>query len=553
MKNPNENKAVMYCRVSSKEQEETGYSLPAQEKLIKEYSTREHNKIGKINKIFSIAESASGAKQRKVFSDMMEYVVKNKVNIILCEKVDRISRNFKEALVINDWLEEDPKREVHFVKQNLIIHHNSKSDEKFRWDIEIVLAKKYIANLSEEVKKGQNEKIAQGWFPTTPPLGYKTIGEKGHRIHVIDEDVAPYIKQMFSLYSMGNYSTASLEKKMYALGFRTRAGGKAVKSVIHKTLSNPFYYGKFVWNGELYQGRHEPIISKDEFNEVFDKMTRPNSPYNNNNMTELRGKVFCGNCSKTISWEKQKGSWYGGCKQCKARIDKKKKYILQEDLEDELLEHLTSIAPKNEKVIEVLKIALKESHGEEIERYETQFKSINNQLERIQQRMRTMYDDKLDNRITGELYDDKVKQFQEEKELLLNSLDKLESDNSEYYKVGIAIHELALRSRDIYLSKKATTEERRLLLSYAFSNIHILEGKITPEYTKSFKFLSEWMPKVNESLELQKNVVNKGQKSTFVPSCPALLQLAHKFRTQNWKKIKSELQFSQIININNKN
>ncbi|MEK6839786.1 MAG: recombinase family protein, partial [Nanoarchaeota archaeon] len=59
-------KAVLYCRVSSKEQEETGYSLPAQEKLLKDYAER---KSFAIAKVFSVAESASGAKQRKVFME----------------------------------------------------------------------------------------------------------------------------------------------------------------------------------------------------------------------------------------------------------------------------------------------------------------------------------------------------------------------------------------------------------------------------------------------------------------------------------------------------
>ena len=68
-------------------------------------------------------------------------------------------------------------------------------------DIEIVLAKKFIANLSEEVKKGQKEKLAQGWLPTKPPIGYKTTGDKGHKIHVIDNEKAPFMKDMFELYS----------------------------------------------------------------------------------------------------------------------------------------------------------------------------------------------------------------------------------------------------------------------------------------------------------------------------------------------------------------
>jgi hypothetical protein len=109
------------------------------------------------------------------------------------------------------------------------------------------------------------------------------------------------------------------------------------------------------------------------------------------------------------------------------------------------------------------------------------------------------------------------------KKLLLASLQKLEADNTEYYRVGFAIHELALRSKEIYLNENATIEERRMLLAYAFSNITVLRGNIKVEYTKAFNFLAEWMPKVNQVLELEKTLATKGKESTFVPSHPIVL------------------------------
>ncbi len=69
----------------------------------------------------------------------MNYMEKNHISILLCEKVDRLTRNMKEAVVANDWVDADPERQIHFVKQNLVIHKNAKSDEKFRWDIEMPL------------------------------------------------------------------------------------------------------------------------------------------------------------------------------------------------------------------------------------------------------------------------------------------------------------------------------------------------------------------------------------------------------------------------------
>jgi len=76
-------RCVIYCRVSSKEQEDTGYSLPSQEKLLIEYANRKGFEVAKV---FSVAESASGTKQRKIFAEMMAYMGKNSVQILLSQR-----------------------------------------------------------------------------------------------------------------------------------------------------------------------------------------------------------------------------------------------------------------------------------------------------------------------------------------------------------------------------------------------------------------------------------------------------------------------------------
>src|SRR3989344_3563795 len=104
-------KAVIYARVSSKEQEETGYSLDAQEKLLKDYAEKSGFVI---KKVFRVTESASGRQIRKTFNEMLQYTIKEKVPTLLCEKIDRLTRNLKDAASISDWLTEDDSREVHF-------------------------------------------------------------------------------------------------------------------------------------------------------------------------------------------------------------------------------------------------------------------------------------------------------------------------------------------------------------------------------------------------------------------------------------------------------
>src|SRR3989344_4553272 len=212
-------KAVAYCRVSSKEQEETGYSLDSQEKLLKDYALKNGFNIVKV---FRISESASGRQIRKSFDEMLEYTAKNKVPILLAEKIDRLTRNLKSAAITDEWVREDPKRAIHFVKESFILNSNSKAHDNLVWDMKVAIARFYTNNLSEETKKGQREKVAQGWLPKQSPLGYKIVGEKGHKIHVQEETVVPLIRKMFELYATGNYSLKALTKVMADEGLRSR-------------------------------------------------------------------------------------------------------------------------------------------------------------------------------------------------------------------------------------------------------------------------------------------------------------------------------------------
>lgn len=173
-------KAVILARVSSKEQEETGYSLPAQTKLLKEYAERTKLKLA--HDPFEISESASKFDQRDVFKLMMDFVNENDIPNIVVEKVDRHVRNLQDAVDTDDWLRQKPERKLHFVKDALVLHTNSRSQEWLNWGIRVVIAKNYIDNLREESAKGVKEKLEQGWYPASiPPIGYKHSGDKGHK------------------------------------------------------------------------------------------------------------------------------------------------------------------------------------------------------------------------------------------------------------------------------------------------------------------------------------------------------------------------------------
>lgn len=94
--------AILWARVSTKEQSEEGYSLDAQVKMLRDYAIKHELQI---IKEFIVPESASGKQERKRFKEMLQYLRDHaKVKHCLFEKVDRATRNFKDSVKLNDWL-----------------------------------------------------------------------------------------------------------------------------------------------------------------------------------------------------------------------------------------------------------------------------------------------------------------------------------------------------------------------------------------------------------------------------------------------------------------
>ena len=158
-------KAILYVRVSSKEQEEEGFSIPAQLKLLREYAQK--NRFEIVEEFVDV-ETAKQA-GRTAFGNMVHFLKESpSVKALLVEKTDRLYRNFRYYVIVDDL-----NVEIHLVKEGEVLSQNSKSHQKFIHGIKVLMAKNYIDNLSEEVKKGHLEKAQQGQLPSLAPIGYR--------------------------------------------------------------------------------------------------------------------------------------------------------------------------------------------------------------------------------------------------------------------------------------------------------------------------------------------------------------------------------------------
>jgi site-specific DNA recombinase len=216
---PSRRQAVIYARVSSKEQEKEGFSIPAQLKLLKDYASTNGFAIAHEYVDVETAKQAG----RAAFGEMVAYLSAHpSVRVMLAEKTDRLYRNLK------DWVTVDELEvEIHFPKEGVVLSRDARSSEKFMHGIKVLMAKNYIDNLSEETRKGMTEKAEQGLWPSNAPLGYRNVtGTEGRKTIVPDESIAPIIRNLFEWYARGDISIREATKKARAAGlvFRKSRG-----------------------------------------------------------------------------------------------------------------------------------------------------------------------------------------------------------------------------------------------------------------------------------------------------------------------------------------
>ena len=210
--------AVIYARVSSKQQEVEGFSIPAQLELLRSYAAAHGINVFQE---FVDVETAKAA-GRSGFGEMIALLRKMKnCRTLLVEKTDRLYRNFRDYVTV-----EELGLEVHFVKEGVVLAPDSRSAEKFTHGIRVLMAKNGIDNLSEETRKGMLEKARQGIWPSYAPLGYRNVdGANGKRTVVPDPNLAPAIRQLYERYTTGKYSLKQLAGMARADGLAYRKSG----------------------------------------------------------------------------------------------------------------------------------------------------------------------------------------------------------------------------------------------------------------------------------------------------------------------------------------
>ena len=459
--------AVLYARVSSKDQEKEGYSIPAQLKLLREYALK--NDI-KITREFVDVETAKTT-GRKQFGEMVLYFERHpESRVVIVEKTDRLYRNFHDCVTL-----EDLEIEIHLPKEGQVVSKDSKSQAKLVHGIQLVIARNYIENLREEVRKGMREKAAQGIYPSRPPLGY-TNNKLTHTIE-IDAEKASIAKRVFELYATGRYSLAELRKII-----RTETGKMFQKGYLHKLLKNPFYSGFFVWNGERYKGTHPLIISLELFRQVQEVLDGHNRPRYRKHEFAFRGLLTCAfdNCTLTAEIKKQRYKYYR-CTESKGKCELP--YIREEALAERLGQVLQGIYIPDDVLGQLESSLSLDNRRMESEKKQQQEK-LQQRLAGVRHRIDQAYMDKLDGKISELFWQRKTADWQLEEQQILMAMQGLETANPDMLLTAKRALELANKAYFLYV--KQTPVEQAKLLKMVASNCRFDGATLCPTYRKPF-------------------------------------------------------------------
>ena len=468
----NEDKlAVIYARVSSREQQE-GYSIEAQLKLLKSYAQKNGFHV-----IAEFVDIQTAKEPGRVGLDKMLQTLKSlkTCRTILVEKMDRLARN-QEDMVILKRLD----LVIHYAKSGSVGSKDAKAQTKFMHDIELATSSYFSNNLSEEVIKGMTEKAAQGSYPGRAPLGYRNNRET--RDIEPSAETSGFVKRAYELYATGQYSLKTLGKQL-----REEFGKAPARSHLHNMLTNTTYVGLFTWRRVTYRGNYKTFISRELFDTVQSVFSGFNRPKYRSVEIAFRGRMTCKSCGCAITGERKKGKYvYYHCTGYRGNCPTPR--FTETEIAARLGAVLKDIHVPGE-IVARLNDSLQRDQ-ERVQREITERKErLEKDLELTRRRQSQAYNDKLDAKITEEFWNRQNSDLAANEQRIASALAALTELPADKLLNVARTLELAQKAHSLYLTQNPA--EQAKLLSLVLSNCEVDEVSIYPKYNIPFNLIAQ--------------------------------------------------------------
>ncbi len=291
------NQYFLYARKSTDVEDKQVLSIEAQLAELRNYAKTENLSI-----VEEIVEKQSAKSPgRPLFNSMLSRIEAGEANGIIGWHPDRLSRNSVDGGRIIYLLDTGRISTLKFPT----FWFKSTPQGKFMLNIAFGQSKYYVDSLAENTKRGLRQKVRRGEFPSCAPIGY--INDVRTKSIAVDKKRSVIIRQAFELYARGDSRLEDISTFLAEQGLVARGGKRFHKDRINFILHNPFYYGHFRYLGETYEGKHQPVITKQLFDQVQVILQTRGRPYQTPTYESqaLCGLLRCGTCNMMITGEEK--------------------------------------------------------------------------------------------------------------------------------------------------------------------------------------------------------------------------------------------------------
>jgi DNA invertase Pin-like site-specific DNA recombinase len=478
-------KYIAYCRKSTDEKDKQVLSIEAQIAELKEFAKREN---------LSISEFITEAKTAKVpgreqFALVLKKIEKGEANGILSWHPDRLARNSIDGGKVIYLLDTGKLLDLKFPS----FWFESTPQGKFMLSIAFGQSKYYVDNLSENVKRGNRQKLRNGVWPSKAPYGYLN-NPKTRGINV-DEEKSKIVKKAFQLFAEGGKSFVEISNFLHKFGIK-KLDGKPVKvDQVKNMLSNKFYIGILRYAGEYYQGSHKTFINKKLFDEVQKQIEKIERPRQHGHNFAFAGLAICGECGAAITAEQHVKKYKNGTGQtfiyyrCTKKLKPcNQKYVSETDLEPQIRKIVGDCGlyegwePYFEKwVVE----------AEEKDRIESESEAqkVETEIQEMEMKLNRLLDGYLDQVIEPEIYKQKKNELFEEKLKLEEKKSQIAKNGTVWLEPMREFVNCALQAQKVARAEN-NCHELSLMAKKVGSNFFLKERRLSATLDFPFAALS---------------------------------------------------------------
>ncbi len=293
----------LYARKSSETEDRQVLSIDSQLNELRQLA-----KSRGLNIIEEFREAKSAkAPGRPIFTEMLKCVAKGKARGIVCWKLDRLARNPVDGGALIWSIDQKQLCEIVTPFRTFA----KSGDDAFWMQLEFGMAKKYVDDLSDNVKRGMRARALSG----TPPYGMLPIGyirdpktgaviPDPERFHIVKRILQEVFREQYRPKEILHLAT-------HAWGLRTpqcrRYGGDPLTvSSFYRMLANSFYTGVFRFGNEVYAGNYPAMIDLEQFRKIQRILGRSDNPRPKADKEfTYRGLIWCGGCGKRMTAEEK--------------------------------------------------------------------------------------------------------------------------------------------------------------------------------------------------------------------------------------------------------